>query len=542
MKKTNNETMKGFVIGYTRVSSEEQVTNFSISNQKDYIHKEAEKLNLEVLKIFTDEGISAKDIISRPALLEMLEFARKNQSKIVSLVVYKYDRLARDTHDFLTIDKKLAEYGIDIKSCIEPTENNPYGRFFKTLSAASAQLDNELKGLRTKDGIKKRMLSGYLQGKAPVGYLNSTTDDGRQVIIPDKELFDLVKYSWELMLTGAYSLQAITNKMNEMGIVVKLKKRRLPIRVQHAQRIFRNPSYYGKVVSKEYNINVEGKHQPMISEDQFFKVQLIIDGRRVSNNYIHVKNNPQFPLRGILRCENCSLPLTGGFSRGRRGIRYPYYFCRKHPKSFPRDRVEGLFVNYLDYITPKKELKELFLQLVRERFEQRWSVLIATREAYKARLNDLKTKLSRVEEGYLSGVYTAEQAKELKENLQSQLIVANVENNEAKFQQIDIEKLLLFMNKLLTNISKAWQAGTITQRLALAGSIFPKGLYFTNDTFRTPELGLSYKLLSGFSDRGIPLGVVNNQNLEPIITSFYKLQQLFLPSLQDHAVSMRQWT
>ena len=41
---------------YIRVSTEEQVENYSLGTQEDICRKEAEKQNLEVLQVFREEG------------------------------------------------------------------------------------------------------------------------------------------------------------------------------------------------------------------------------------------------------------------------------------------------------------------------------------------------------------------------------------------------------------------------------------------------------------------------------------------------------
>ena len=51
---------------YLRVSSEEQVDNFSLSTQEDICRKEAEKRGYEIIEIFEEKGRSAKSISGRP--------------------------------------------------------------------------------------------------------------------------------------------------------------------------------------------------------------------------------------------------------------------------------------------------------------------------------------------------------------------------------------------------------------------------------------------------------------------------------------------
>ena len=239
---------------YLRVSSEEQVTNFSLDNQYDYCKREAERQGYRLAGIYREEGASAKTL-NRPELLKLLEDCRANQKHISALFIYKIDRISRDTYDFLAIKRKLAQYGIRILSVTEPVEDNATGEFLETLLAASAKLDNATKSARTVDGMRKRLESGLPNGKATVGYLNVTRDD-KQVIDPDPDQFDRMKKAWEEMDTGIYTLETIIPVMQKLGVKIKYGGRQIPItRSQQTQRIFRNKYYAGYIVSKKYGID-----------------------------------------------------------------------------------------------------------------------------------------------------------------------------------------------------------------------------------------------------------------------------------------------
>ena len=63
-------------IVYIRVSTEEQVENYSLGTQEDICRKEAERRGMTVTQVFREEGRSAKTITGRPILVEMLEYCR----------------------------------------------------------------------------------------------------------------------------------------------------------------------------------------------------------------------------------------------------------------------------------------------------------------------------------------------------------------------------------------------------------------------------------------------------------------------------------
>jgi len=65
-------------------------------------------------------------------------------------------------------------------------------------------------------------------------------------------------------------------------------------------------------------------------------VELFNDAqRRLTGNHpqpqTRSRDNVDFPLRVFARCAECGRALTGSFSTGRGGKRYPYYCCPKGP-------------------------------------------------------------------------------------------------------------------------------------------------------------------------------------------------------------------
>ena len=85
---------------YLRVSSEEQVENFSLGTQEEICRREALRRQFEVVEVFREEGRSAKTITGRPTLIKLLEFCRKNRRTVDAVFVYRVDRLSRQTADY----------------------------------------------------------------------------------------------------------------------------------------------------------------------------------------------------------------------------------------------------------------------------------------------------------------------------------------------------------------------------------------------------------------------------------------------------------
>lgn len=77
---------------YLRVSTEEQVDNFSLDTQAEICTKEAEKRGYSVIETFREEGHSAKSITGRPVFIQLLEYCRKHKHAVQAVLLCAEDR------------------------------------------------------------------------------------------------------------------------------------------------------------------------------------------------------------------------------------------------------------------------------------------------------------------------------------------------------------------------------------------------------------------------------------------------------------------
>jgi len=135
----------------------------------------------------------------------------------------------------------------------------------------------------------------------------------------------------------------------------------------------------GILTSKTYRQEIKGQHVPMITEEQFYRVQAILDGRNTNKIPLAQRNhsNPDFPLRRIIQCGKCGIGFTGGWSKGRHA-KYVYYRCAGecNGKSVKVDVLESAVVSLLKQISPKKECLDLFLAFLSKTYHERlWTLL-----------------------------------------------------------------------------------------------------------------------------------------------------------------------
>ena len=127
--------------------------------------------------------------------------------------------------------------------------------------------------------------------------------------------------------------------------------------------MLKNPLYNGYMYKKEWSEEpIRGIFEPLISEDEFKKVQDILTGRKPLIT-AYKRNNPEYPLRQFITCPNCNQPLTGSKSKGRKE-RYAYYHCHNKDCSLKfrirKDRLEKIFVDYLNNIKPEQSITKSY--------------------------------------------------------------------------------------------------------------------------------------------------------------------------------------
>lgn len=473
---------------YLRVSSEEQVSNFSLDTQEELCRTFAKHQGYNVKKIFREEGVSAKTL-NRPKLLELLEFVRINKKDIVSVVAYRIDRVSRETSDYLAVRKKLFELGVKLESASEPTGDSPTEKFIETILAASAELDNSIRAEKARNGMRKRFEAG-LGNRPPLGYV-SNKENPKGGALPDRKLFTLVKEAWELVGTGTKTLSEMAQEMNSWGIRITYRNKSHELNKQAVSKIFKNPFYYGMIKSYKYAQEIQGVHVPMITEELFFRVQSIISGRRsYAINLKRLVHNTQFPLRGLIKC-SCGKSLVAGNVKGRNGKHYGFYWCPKNhgTKSISSENLNDKLLEKLANLQPSQGAINLFTLAIYKEFNKTLETIKEAKKLAERKQLEAKQMMISLVEGHMKGLYPDDIFKEQKAKLEDKLLISQISKNESNIEQYNIEGLIGFIKALLYDLKKAYMVSDYGQRRILIGSIYPSGLVFDNGELLNRNIG-----------------------------------------------------
>lgn len=242
--------------------------------------------------------------------------------------------------------------------------------------AGFAQMDNDVRGERARNGMKARFMSGLPNGNVPLGYLC-----GNGYVTKNPESFAPLKAAWDLMATGTKSLREMAVILNNQGIHDQQKGRKeMPLRPQTLSNIFRDKFYAGKLISKKYGVEVQGQHVPMVTEETFYRVQAILDGRNRNAAPALARrsqDSEDFPLRRIVKCSRCTHSFTAAWSKGKKN-RYGYYFCPKRcaaGSSVPVKQVEDTTADLLARVSLRPETVKLINAFLRQAYYLRIGAL-----------------------------------------------------------------------------------------------------------------------------------------------------------------------
>ncbi|ELG7151519.1 recombinase family protein, partial [Listeria monocytogenes] len=125
---------------YIRVSTQEQIENYSIQAQTEKLTALCRSKDWDVYDIFIDGGYSGSNM-NRPALNEMLS----KLHEIDAVVVYRLDRLSRSQRDTITlIEEYFLKNNVEFVSLSETLDtSSPFGRAMIGILSVFAQLERE---------------------------------------------------------------------------------------------------------------------------------------------------------------------------------------------------------------------------------------------------------------------------------------------------------------------------------------------------------------------------------------------------------------
>ena len=337
---------------YTRVSTAMQVDGFSLDAQKEKLKKYADYQDMVVVREFSDEGKSGKNVDGRPQFKEMLELIEAGTDDIDYVLVFKLSRFGRNAADVLSSLQKMQDFGVNL-ICVEDgiDSSKDAGKFMISVLSAVAEIERDNILVQTMEGRKQKAREGKWNGGfAPYGY---KLVDGSLFIAEDE--VEVIKIIFDKYINTTMGVAAIAAFLNESGYVKKKRQNNTidGFAASFVKGVIDNPVYCGKlaygrrktekvqgkrnefhVVKQDEFMVVDGEHEAIISAEEWKAAQ----DKRKTTGVKRVKTHSlehEHILTGILKCPGCGANMYGNVNRKRhpKGGTYRdyFYYACKHP-------------------------------------------------------------------------------------------------------------------------------------------------------------------------------------------------------------------
>jgi site-specific DNA recombinase len=515
--------MNGIV--YCRVSSKEQIEGTSLESQEAACRDYARSKDIRLLKVFVEQGESAK-FADRTKLVELIDFCKENKGTIEVLLVWKVDRFARNVSDHYSVKSTLAKYGVRIVSVTEPIDANPEGKLMETILAGFAQFDNDLRATRTVQGMRRKIQEGIFPWRPPFGYRSSVIGDEKKTLpdVPDETVFRLLQKAWKEFATGTHTQAEMGRLMGAWGLTTARGRRSFS--PESVNALFINPFYAGILRDPWSGEEYEGKHLAMVTREDFARVQQVLARR--NRSVVHQKDNPEFPLRGVVRCDGCDYYLTAGFSSGR-SQRYPYYTCHKpscpkRNKSYSVTHVHNEFDTLLDRLAPQPDVIFRLTDHIVEAAQERQKEMVNQRQRHHKQTDQLDREIQELMRMRAQHLITDQEFVGQKRHILAKR--HSLDNREANAVSVDeVRHQIREIVNPLAELRETWHALRPPFRKRFNRMLLPVG--FVNGKSRTAQTGLLFSTIGTFvpgDSTGVPL---TSEQLNRLVQEISEFQKIF---------------
>lgn len=400
---------------YMRVSSEEQRERQSIETQRDFAAKYRDLHGIQVYDTYPDDGISGiVPIDQRPGMIRL--FADARQGRFDQVLVYKLDRLGRETLLILQAVDALKKLGVRVRSMTEEFDSaTATGNLMLTLLSGFAAHEREVIRERSVAGTNRLAEAGaWLGGIVPYGYRKRGEKAEARIVpsddpIPGFEISegDVVRTIFRMCAAEKKSCQKIADHLNRKRIPAgssdagKRNRRTAPFwRPGHIRNMIVSRTYMG-----EHLFGRRTKHQKrkpivrpvpaIVTADAWLAAQQVLKGNRIE---AVGHNRRSYLLRGLIKCGLCGLTFSGSRSNKDRDH---YYHCNGrmmargiyglNGKKCPSKILNGDYVDRLVWADIESFLRNPGEIL--ERLRERLSMQDGERQRRRKELEDLAARL-----------------------------------------------------------------------------------------------------------------------------------------------------
>ena len=484
----------------TRVSTTDQKDNgYSLPQQKDLLYEFCYNYNIKIIDCL-EEDFSGTTM-DRPQIKELRKLI--NSKKVDLVLFHKWDRLGRKTVQAMVEIEAIRAKGVEINAIAEHIDFAvPQNKLLLYIYLGLAEVENDVRSQRTKNGIIGALKEGRHVNKAPIGYLNGKDPNNTQkpLIQLDPIKAPLIKMIFEEYATGQYSQESLRKKYYHKGI--KRSKSQF-------SNMLSNIKYTGKILVPAQNGSpaqiVNGLHEAIVGEVTFYKVQQVKFGK--ANCRLSVKKSTKheefLPLRGgFLKCAKCGSNLTGSPSKSRNGKYHYYYHCNRRKgckESFSATVVHDKLNKLIKSLQPYEEVILLFKEILVDIFKDSNKNREQEIRKLKRKKTEKETNMDNLTEKYISDSIDQSSYERLKMKYNKELQELSIQIGDLSNHHKGLDEFIDFGVKLLVNLNIFYKNSSTEIKRKIIGSIFSEKLVFDKNEYRTAKLNEGVALIFNYN-------------------------------------------
>ena len=433
--------MKNIAVAYYRYSDSGQ-SETSIEGQRKDVQAFAEKRGLTIIREYIDRAESATSTENRDSFNRMIADSAKRQFGHV--IVYQFDRFARNRYDSAVNKGRLKKNGVVVLSAKEPISEDASGILLESVLEGYAEFFSADLSQKVKRGMGIAAdKCQYMGSRIPLGYkvnLEKKYELDPAAVPIVRECFDLAAGGMSLTDIG----KRITVKHSTDG------KPYFSNSCNALRNMFNNRFYIGYYTIAGRNIK-DGVPR-IVTDEQFEAVQKILEKNKKAPARARAVE-AEYLLTTRLFCGHCGEGMFGVSGTSGTGKIHHYYACKRRwqkrgcdKKHAKKDLIEQL------------ALSEARAQLTDDNIDAIAKEVsgISKRDANALLAADLKKKLREankalerlldaIEQGEHLDLISERISKKKAEKCEIELALANA---EIESETIDESAVRFFLNQL----------------------------------------------------------------------------------------------
>jgi site-specific DNA recombinase len=188
-------------------------------------------------------------------------------------------------------------------------------------------------------------------------------------------------------------------------------------------------------------------------------------------------------LKGFVKCAGCGKNLTAGWSRGKGGQKFPYYWCWnsqcRNKTVIAREKIESSFYSLLCVHDPAAELIGKLPSIAARTWAARKKAIADTARQLNRRRTEQETLNTRLITAKLKGEITQNDFELMKFTIEAEMKKIADEIKALDSESSTFEELSKKKDMNVINFGHAWRDGTLTQKLELQKLFYPDGLAYS---------------------------------------------------------------